>query len=79
MTKLTIEIPDEVFADISEIIKNKGCRVLTKNSQLIQNESEGSIWNSLNEDQKQEVLCAYEESENEENLVDAKVVFRNLK
>ncbi len=79
MTKLIIEIPDEVFADIFEIIKNKGGRVLTENLKLIQNENEGSVWSSLNEDQKQEVLLAYEESEDEENLVDAKAVFRNLK
>lgn len=79
MTKLIIEIPDEVFADISEIIKNKGGRVLTENLNLIQNENEGSVWSSLNEDQKQEVLLAYEESEDEENLVDAKAVFKNLK
>ena len=42
-------------------------------------EKDGLIWSTLNEAQKQEVLLAFEESEDAENLVDAKVVFKNFK
>ncbi|RYY06135.1 MAG: hypothetical protein EOP43_07155 [Sphingobacteriaceae bacterium] len=76
MTKLIIEIPEEELEVVSEIVRNKGGRILVNS---FETELNGSIWNTLNQQQKQEVLMAYEESENEENLVDAKAVFRNLK
>jgi hypothetical protein len=31
----------------------------------------GKLWNTLTETQKEEILLAYEESENEKNLIDA--------
>lgn len=43
-----------------------------------ENEKNTFIWDSLNEEQKQELLLAYGESENQENLVDATVIFKNL-
>lgn len=43
-----------------------------------ENEKNTFIWDSLNEEQKQELLLAYEESENQENLVDATVIFKNF-
>lgn len=39
----------------------------------------GGLWNSLTEEQKQEVLLAYEESEDETNLVDREEVFKKAK
>ncbi len=36
----------------------------------------GRLWDSLTEDQKQEVLLAYDESEDENNLIDRKKVFK---
>ncbi|WP_198170143.1 hypothetical protein [Mucilaginibacter arboris] len=44
-----------------------------------ENEKDGSLWESLNEEQKKEVMLAFEESEDEGNLVDAKTVFRNFR
>lgn len=38
-----------------------------------------SAWDSLSEDQRQEVLLAYEESEDENNLIDAREVFKRDK
>lgn len=35
-----------------------------------------SAWDLLSEDQRQEVLLAYEESEDESNLLDAREVFK---
>jgi len=43
------------------------------------NEKNNLLWPSLNEGQKQQVLLAYEESENEKNSIGAKAVFKNLK
>lgn len=37
------------------------------------------LWRDLNPEQKQEVMDTYEESENEENLVDKDRLFRHLK
>lgn len=36
----------------------------------------GDIWNSLSEEQKKEVLLSFEESEDEENLVDLNDVIK---
>lgn len=44
-----------------------------------ENEKDGLLWEALDDEQKQEVMLAYHESENEENLVDAKVIFKNFK
>ena len=39
----------------------------------------GGLWQSLTVEQKQEVLLAYDESEDENNLVDAGKVFKRAK
>jgi len=59
-----------------------------ENEQLLQtlydflktrNESQGgSLWQSLTEEQKKEVLLAYEESENDENLIPFETVVKKL-
>lgn len=40
---------------------------------------EGAIWNSLSNDQKKEVLDAFEESEDDPNLIEDQDVWDNLK
>ncbi len=44
-----------------------------------ENNKPGKIWESLTADQKNEVLLAFEESENESNLVESSVIFKNTK
>lgn len=39
----------------------------------------GRFWDTLTEEQKQEVLLAYDESEDENNLIDKERVFRQAK
>ncbi|MEX8548282.1 MAG: hypothetical protein V5804_11830 [Mucilaginibacter sp.] len=46
---------------------------------LKQNEKDDSIWKSLNEEQQDEILLAYEESNQSKNLIDAKTVFKGFK
>ncbi len=41
--------------------------------------SEGSLWNSLTSDQQQQVLEAYEESEDESNLIPLSVIRSKFK
>lgn len=41
--------------------------------------ADGQIWNSLTEEQKKEVLEAYKESENDENLIEDEDVWKDLK
>ena len=41
--------------------------------------SSGGVWDSLSEEQRQEVLLAYDESEDENNLVDREMVFKRGK
>ncbi len=43
---------------------------------LIEHQNDGD-WDNLSEDQKQELLAAYNESEDEQNLVDHETVMKN--
>lgn len=44
-----------------------------------QNSEESSRWNSLTEEQKKEVLAAFDESEDEANLIDDEDVWKEIK
>lgn len=44
-----------------------------------ENEKPGKLWNTLTEAEKQEVLLAFEESENPKNLVSREKVFKPSK
>ncbi len=39
---------------------------------------QNSIWASLTDEQKDEIMLAYNESENEKNLIEASVVLNNI-
>ncbi len=41
--------------------------------------SQGNVWDTLTKDQKKEVLLAYEESEDDNNLIDTKSVLDKYK
>ncbi|WP_288371670.1 hypothetical protein [uncultured Algoriphagus sp.] len=41
--------------------------------------TQGALWDDLSEEQKQEVLDSYQESEKEENLLEKDKLFRFLK
>lgn len=43
-----------------------------------ENSEEGRMWNSLTEEQKKEVLRAYDESEDDTNLINDDDVWKNL-
>jgi len=57
---------EELLETLLEILRKKGS-------------SSDDMWEDLTSAQKQEVLDNYEESENEENLVDKNKLFRYLK
>ena len=44
-----------------------------------ENSEEGRMWNSLTEDQKKEVLQAFDESEDNSNLINDEDVWKELK
>ena len=54
-------------------------RAIYRFLEVRQNSEEGQMWKSLTEEQRKEVLQAYEESENDANLVEDKDVWKNLK
>jgi hypothetical protein len=41
--------------------------------------SDTAIWSKLSNEQKKEILLAFEESEDENNLIEAKKVFKNMR
>lgn len=57
---------EELLETLLEIVRKKGS-------------SSDDMWEDLTSAQKQEVLNSYEESENDENLVDKNKLFRYLK
>jgi len=57
---------EELLETLLEILRKKGS-------------SSDDMWEDLTSAQKQEILDSYEESENEENLVDKNKLFRYLK
>jgi len=44
-----------------------------------ENKDHGTFWTSLTEDQKEEILSAFEESEDDENLIDSEEIFSKKK
>lgn len=43
-----------------------------------QSSKPGQMWSALTEEQKSQILLSFDESEHEENLIDAKKVFPHL-
>lgn len=42
-------------------------------------QTDNGVWSSLTAEQKEEVLLAFEESENEDNLIDSRLLFKRNK
>ncbi len=69
------ELKSNIHKIIDEIQNEQLLRTLYDFLKERNQNSTGQLWNTLTEEQKKEVLLAYEESENENNLIDRKQLF----
>ena len=75
----TIELKTNLHKIVDRIEDERLLRAIYSFLEVRENSKEGLMWKSLTEEQKKEVLQAYEESEIDVNLVDDKDIWKGLK
>jgi len=75
----TIELKSNLHKIVDRIEDERLLRAIYSFLKLRENSEDGKIWNSLTEEQKKEVMLAYEESEDDTNLIKDKDVWKKLK
>ena len=75
----TVELKTSIHKIVDGIQNEQLLQTLYDFLKVRETTKPGGLWNSLTEEQKQEVLLAYEESEDENNLVDIDKVFKRTK
>lgn len=71
----TIELKSNLHKIIDSITSDQLLHTIHDFLVSKENTESGSLWNSLTEEQKEEVMLAYEESNNETDLLDANELF----
>lgn len=71
----TAELRSSIHAIVDRIQNEQLLQALHDFLKTKDSSQPGHLWNTLSEEQKQEVLLAYEEAEDEANLVDREEVF----
>ena len=75
----TTEIRTNLHKIVDRIEDERLLRVIYDFLDRKEKSTEGQLWKTLTPEQQQEVLQAYEDSENDANLIDDKDVWQNLK
>ena len=75
----TVELRSGIHEIVDRIQNEQLLQTLYDFLKVRESHKSGGLWNSLTEEQKQEVLLAYEESEDETNLVERGKVFKKAK
>ena len=75
----TIELKSNLHKIVDQIEDERLLRAIYSFLKLRENTVDGRIWNSLTEEQKREVMLAYDESEDEANLIEDNAVWKKLK
>lgn len=75
----TVELKTNIHKIVDRIQNEQLLQTLYDFLKARENNQTGQLWNSLTEEQKKEVLLAYEESEDENNLIDGESVFKKKK
>lgn len=75
----TLEIKSNLHKIVDRIDNEQLLNAVYNFLKAREQSKEGAIWNSLSNDQKKEVLDAFEESEDDSNLIEDKDVWDNLK
>lgn len=75
----TTEIKTNLHKIVDRIEDERLLRVIYDFLEVREKSNEGQLWKALTTEQQQEVLQAYDDSENDSNLIDDKDVWRKLK
>lgn len=75
----TTEIKTNLHKIVDRIEDERLLRVIYDFLEVREKSNEGQLWETLTTEQQQEVLQAYDDSENDSNLIDDKDVWRKLK
>jgi len=75
----TAEIKTNLHKIVDRIEDERLLRVIYDFLDVREKSTEGQLWKTLTTEQQHEVLQAFEDSENDSNLIEDKDVWRNLK
>lgn len=75
----TTEIKTNLHKIVDRIEDERLLRVIHDFLEVREKSTEGQLWKKLSPEQQNEVLQAYEDSEDDSNLVDDEEVWKNLK
>ena len=75
----TTEIKTSLHKIVDRIEDERLLRVIHDFLEVREKSAEGQLWKKLTPEQQKEVLQAYDDSENDSNLVDDEEVWKNLK
>lgn len=75
----TVELKSNIYKIVDGIQNEQLLQTLYDFLKARETRRTGRLWNTLTEEQKNEVLLAYEESEDESNLVDSDKVFKRTR
>ncbi len=75
----TTEIKADLHKIVDRIEDERLLRVILDFLEVREKSTEGQLWKELSPEQQQEVLQAYDDSEDDSNLIDDKEVWKNLK
>jgi hypothetical protein len=75
----TIELKSNIHKIVDGIQNEQLLKTIYDFLKVRETNKPGNLWGSLSEDQKNEIFLAYEESEDENNLVDREKVFNRTK
>ena len=75
----TIELRSNIHKIVDRIQNEQLLQTIYDFLKVREENKPGAIWESLTLEQKQEVLLAYQESEDEDNLIDREKLFSRAK
>jgi hypothetical protein len=75
----TAELKSDIHKIVDGIQNEQLLRALYDFLKIRTTSKPGQLWNSLTEEQKKEVLSAYDESEDQDNLVERDQVYKKTK
>ena len=75
----TLELKSNIHKIVEEIQSEQLLQSLYDFLRTWELSKPGELWNSLTNEQKQEVLLSYDESEDEANLINRESIFRRSK
>ena len=73
----TVELKSSIHKIVDGIQNERLLRAIHDFLKLKESENADGFWNTLTEEQKQQVLLAFDESEDEDNLVEIDKVFKS--